>query len=74
MSNPSIPNKEMRNVVECWVARGWSLAMGGKHPQLRSPGGTRRIQVSLSPSDRNAPRVLERSLRRAEREEAEMLA
>jgi predicted RNA binding protein YcfA (HicA-like mRNA interferase family) len=60
-------DKEMKIVVKAAIKRGWKLVTGGRHYVLKHPTGI-KVQVSMSPSDKNAHRQLERRLRYREKE------
>lgn len=63
-------HKEIKLVVKAAQQRGWKLITGlGGHHMLRHPSG-RKLTVSVSPSDRNAYKVLERAIKRVEKEHA----
>lgn len=59
--------KEIKIVVKAAERRGWKLVKGGRHDMLQHPGG-RKLWVALSPSDRNAHKVLRRAIERVEKE------
>lgn len=61
-------DKELKKVVKAARARGWRQGPDGKHHTLLHPSG-RKISVSMSPSDKNAYKYLERTILRVEREE-----
>jgi len=63
-------DKELKIVVKAAIKRGWKLVNGGKHHTLVHPSGV-KTQVSMSPSDRNAHRQLERRIRHKEKEIAD---
>jgi hypothetical protein len=60
-------DKEFKIIVKAAVRRGWRLVKGGKHDMLLHSTG-RKLPVSLSPSDRNAHKVLKRAIEKAEKE------
>lgn len=59
--------KQFKPIIKAAQDRGWKLETGGRHNALVHPSG-RKLGVSLSPSDRNAHRVLQRAIDRVERE------
>ena len=63
-------DKDLKIVVKAAIKRGWKLVTGGRHYTLVHPTGV-KAQVSMSPSDRNAYRSLERRLRHKEKEIAD---
>lgn len=69
MSNPlrGVP-RELRATVTAAVARGWVLnkPRGNGHFKLAHPSG-QCVWVSMSPSDRQANRLLGNDIRRVER-------
>lgn len=60
--------KEIRKIVKTAIKRGWRQLPNGKHHVLQHVASGRKLSVSMSPSDGNAYRQLERAIRRVEKE------
>lgn len=66
-------DKEIKKVVKAARATGWRLGPDSKHHVLIHEPTGRKLSVSMSPSDRNAHRTLERAIARVNREIAERM-
>lgn len=60
-------SKEIKKIVRQAERRGWAFENGRVHDKLVHPTG-RKVSVSKSPSDRMAPRNVQRDIDRIEKE------
>lgn len=59
-------NRDVRDVVDAAVGRGWEIVREGPHMQMRHPNGA-LTHVSSTPSDRRAASRIDTTFRRLER-------